>query len=49
MRHDWGPSTLGHGDAMCKRCFITNREAAAIGKYLCDVPIPTANDNVGDS
>lgn len=30
--HDWTPSTLGHGETMCKRCFITNREAAALGQ-----------------
>jgi hypothetical protein len=31
MTHDWIPSTLGHGETMCRRCFITNREAAALG------------------
>ncbi len=29
--HDWIPSTLGHGDVMCRRCRVTNREAAVIG------------------
>ncbi|MBY0559893.1 hypothetical protein [Hyphomicrobium sp.] len=29
--HDWVKSTLGHGDAMCSRCLITNREAAVLG------------------
>lgn len=32
MNHDWVKSTLGHGEAMCSRCRITNREAAVIGK-----------------
>lgn len=30
-QHDWQKSTLGHGETMCKRCFITNREAAVLG------------------
>ncbi|MBG6209761.1 hypothetical protein IWQ49_004436 [Labrenzia sp. EL_126] len=30
--HEWVPSTLGHGESMCKHCFITNREAAVLGK-----------------
>lgn len=29
--HKWVPSTLGHGDAMCAHCRVTNREAAVIG------------------
>jgi hypothetical protein len=29
--HKWVPSTLGHGEAMCEHCLITNREAAALG------------------
>jgi len=29
--HVWVPSTLGHGETMCTRCFITNREAAVLG------------------
>lgn len=32
MNHKWIKSTLGHGEAMCKNCFITNREAAVLGK-----------------
>lgn len=32
--HDWQPSTLGHGELMCARCFVTNREAAALGLLL---------------
>lgn len=50
MLHDWIPSTLGHSETMCRRCFVTNREAAALGiQYACDVPGPEpkpANDNV---
>jgi hypothetical protein len=50
MQHDWIKSTLGHGETMCSSCFITNREAAALGKTNeCDVP-PTvpkaANENI---
>lgn len=49
MKHDWTPSKLGHGDTMCRRCFITNREAAALGVMNeCDVPEPpppSSNDN----
>lgn len=30
--HDWVKSTLGHGETMCSRCRITNREAAVLGK-----------------
>lgn len=50
MHHDWIKSTLGHGETMCSRCFITNREAAALGQSnACDVPPPSpngGNDNV---
>jgi hypothetical protein len=49
MQHQWISSTLGHGETMCARCFITNREAAALGiSDACDVPSKppqTANDN----
>lgn len=48
MLHDWTDSKLGHGEAMCRRCFITNREAAALGCLTsCDVPpnAPAANEN----
>lgn len=51
MQHDWIRSTLGHGETMCSRCFVTNREAAAIGMLECDVPAhapangATANEN----
>lgn len=33
-KHNWIPSTLGHGETMCSRCKITNREAAALGESL---------------
>ena len=50
MQHDWIKSTLGHGETMCSRCFITNREAAVLRKTdSCDVPPPppkATNDNV---
>ena len=50
MQHDWIPSTLGHGETMCRRCFVTNREAAVLGiANECDVPQKpsvSANDNV---
>ena len=29
-KHDWIKSTLGHGNNMCRRCYITDLEAAAI-------------------
>lgn len=49
MLHDWVPSKLGHGETMCSRCFVTNREAAALGiANICDVPAPAptpSNDN----
>ena len=46
MQHNWIDSTLGHGESMCSRCFITNREASAIGAHECDAPPPKpANEN----
>jgi len=30
LPHSWVPSTLGHGEVMCKYCHMTNREAAAL-------------------
>ncbi len=47
MQHNWIPSTLGHGETMCSRCFITNREAAVLGcSDTCDTPAPqAANEN----
>lgn len=50
MQHDWIKSTLGHGETMCSRCCITNREAVVLGVAdACDVPAPgpkAVNDNV---
>jgi len=50
MQHDWIKSTLGHGNTMCRRCFITNMEAAVLNlSNTCDVPPPSpkeGNDNV---
>lgn len=28
--HDWVKSTYGHGEQMCRRCGVTNREAAVL-------------------
>lgn len=36
--HDWIKSTLGHGETMCSRCFITDREAAAINHRIFEQP-----------
>lgn len=30
--HNWVRSTLGHGEQMCSKCGITNREAAVLNK-----------------
>lgn len=39
FQHAWVPSTLGHGETMCSRCKITNREAAVLGLLNeCEVP-----------
>lgn len=39
--HDWVPSKLGHGESMCRKCMITNREAAALGRMnTCSVEAP---------
>jgi hypothetical protein len=38
MQHDWIKSNLGHGEQMCSRCRITNREAAVLNRLnYCDV------------
>lgn len=38
--HDWVRSMLGHGTFMCKRCAITDREAAALGRLnRCDAAL----------
>lgn len=34
--HDWVASTLGHGERMCRRCKMTNRESWVLGR--CQVP-----------
>lgn len=47
MKHDWQPSTLGHGETMCAACKITNREAAVLGEDECPgsaQAAPTAAD-----
>ena len=46
MQHDWVSSRLGHGETMCARCFVTNREAAVLGMNDCAAPSPIpANSN----
>ena len=30
LHHRWVKSTLGHGETMCARCWMTNREAAVL-------------------
>jgi hypothetical protein len=48
MQHNWVPSTLGHGETMCSRCFITNCEAAVLGcADTCDAPAPPAANEEG--
>lgn len=46
--HNWIPSTLGHGETMCSRCRMTNREALALGEYdaACMVTIPRGIPNL---
>lgn len=41
MKHDWARSTLGHGELMCRRCCMTNREATALGRFERCEPIET--------
>lgn len=44
--HDWVESRLGHGESMCRNCFITNREAAALGLMNeCNASPRTADQN----
>jgi hypothetical protein len=33
--HEWGRSRVGHGEAQCVHCHITNREAAVLGSTHC--------------
>lgn len=40
--HDWVPSTHGHGETMCSRCRITNREAAVLGETNGPCPVTAA-------
>lgn len=35
QRHAWGPSRVGHGEAQCTRCRMTNREAIALAQEFC--------------
>lgn len=36
--HRWVKSNLGHGETMCAKCFVTNREAAVLGELnVCPV------------
>lgn len=45
MQHDWGPSTLNHGEAQCRRCHMTNREAWVLGDECPALESKPANDN----
>lgn len=41
--HNWIKSQLGHGETMCSRCYITNREAAVLGELNeCRTPNPVS-------
>jgi hypothetical protein len=35
-QHEWGPSRVGHGEAQCIHCFMTNREAWVLGPYCVE-------------
>jgi hypothetical protein len=35
-RHEWGPSRVGHGEAQCIHCLMTNREAWVLGDFCPD-------------
>ena len=38
-----------HRELMCRRCFITNREAAVLGRLnICDVPARERDDAVAE-
>ena len=44
QQHDWTKSTLGHGETMCRNCFVTNREASVLGCLdTCDRPTSVAD------
>lgn len=48
MLHEWIKSDLGHGEAMCKNCKMTNREAAVLGKLNdCDFEPQYGFDELG--
>lgn len=39
LLHEWVKSTLGHGYLMCRRCSMTDLEAAALGRLeRCEPP-----------
>jgi Lar family restriction alleviation protein len=50
-QHVWEPSTLGHGETVCRNCKITNREAAVLGELNeCNAltpPVPVTTDADG--
>ena len=33
QKHEWGPSRVGHGEAQCIHCLVTNREAWVLGEF----------------
>jgi hypothetical protein len=50
-QHTWVPSRLGHGEAMCSVCYMTNREAMVLGMQCNPLPAtpkhnPAAQSNV---
>lgn len=36
--HVWIKSELGHGETMCAKCMMTNREAAVLAQHECLLP-----------
>lgn len=42
--HKWGRSLVGHGEAQCVYCFMTNREAWVLGDH-CDRAPRDGDDN----
>ena len=49
--HNWIRSTYGHGETMCTKCGVTNREASVLRMYKCErlgapPKVPTRSDNV---
>jgi hypothetical protein len=36
MPHEYGPSTVGHGESQCVHCHGTNRENAVIAPNHCE-------------